>query len=63
MTEGSFVAAALFVLLVILPATLGLMFERVRASRPRAEVLMSADNARARTTLAYYNEVHDSHGG
>lgn len=62
MTEGLFVAAALLVLLVILPAMLGLVFERVRGIRPRP-VFMSADNARARATLAYYNEVHDSHSG
>jgi len=63
MAEGLFVAAGLLVFLVILPAGLGLLFERVRATRPRAEVLMSADNARAIATLAYYNEVHDSHSG
>jgi hypothetical protein len=63
MAEGLVVAAALLVLLVILPAMLGLVFERVGANRPRAEALMSADNARARATLAYYNEVHDSHSG
>jgi hypothetical protein len=61
-TEGLFVAAALLVLLVILPALLGLVFERVRGNRTKP-VLMSADNARARATLAYYNEVHDSHSG
>jgi len=63
MTEGWLVAAALLVLLVILPAMLGLVLERVRANRPRVEVLLSADKARARATLAYYNEVHDSHSG
>jgi hypothetical protein len=61
-TEGLLVVAALLVLLVILPAMLGLVFERVRGNRPRP-VFMSADNARARATLAYYNEVHDSHSG
>jgi hypothetical protein len=63
MTEAMFVAVALLVLLVILPALLGVALERVRAGRPRAEVLISADKARARATLAYYNEVHDSHSG
>jgi hypothetical protein len=63
MAEGLFVAAGLLALLVILPAIVGLLFERVRATRPRSEVLMSADNARARATLTYYNEVHDSHSG
>jgi hypothetical protein len=63
MAEGLFVVAGLLVLLVILPASLGLLFERVRATRPRAEVLLSADNARARATLTYYNEVHHSHSG
>jgi hypothetical protein len=61
-TEGLLVAATLLVMLVILPAMLGLVFERVRRIRPRP-VIMSADNARARATLAYYNEVHDSHSG
>jgi hypothetical protein len=61
-TEGLFVAAALLVRLVILPAMLGLVFERVRGNRP-GPALMSADNARAGATLAYYNEVHDSHSG
>jgi hypothetical protein len=63
MTEGSIVAAALLVLLVILPAMLGLLLGRVRASRPRCEVLLGVDEARARATLSYYNEVHDSHSG
>jgi hypothetical protein len=63
MTEGLVVAAALLAVLVILPAVLGLAFEGVRADRPRAERLMRADKARARATLAYYNEVHDSHSG
>ena len=63
MTDGLFVAAALLALLVILPATLGLAFDRVRANRPKVEVLMSADETRARATLVYYNEVHDSHSG
>lgn len=62
MTEGLIVAALFFVLFVILPAVLGLVFERVRGNRPRP-VVMSADNARAKATLAYYNEVHDSHSG
>ena len=59
MAEGLFLAAALLVLLVILPAMLGLVFDRVQANRPRAEMLMTADNGRAGATLAYYNEVHD----
>lgn len=63
MTDGMVVAAALLVLLVILPAMLGLVFEGVRRNRPRAEMLMSADTAKASTTLAYYNQVHDSHSG
>ncbi|HET6562663.1 MAG TPA: hypothetical protein VFG72_12370 [Marmoricola sp.] len=63
MTEALFVSAVLLVALVIVPATLGLVFDVVRANRPRVEVLLSADHARARATLAYYNEVHDSHSG
>ena len=63
MSEGVLVAAAFLVMLVLLPAMIGLAFERARASRPKAEVLLNADNARARATLAYYNEVHDSHSG
>lgn len=63
MTDGLFVTAALVLVLVILPAALGLVVERVRAGRPRAEVLRSADKVRARAMLAYYNEVHDSHSG
>jgi hypothetical protein len=63
MTAGSDVAVAVLVVLVLLPAMLGLVFERVRASRPRVEVLMNADHARARATLAYFNDVHDSHSG
>ena len=63
MTPGLVIAVALLGLLVLLPAVLGLVFERGRAGRPRREVLMSADNARARATLAYYGDVHDSHSG
>ncbi len=63
MSEEWIVVAALLVLLVILPAMLGLVFDQAKANRPRAEVLLGADNARARSTLAYYNEVHDSHSG
>ena len=48
---------------VVLPAMIGRAFERMRASRPSAEVLLNADNARAKATLAYDNEVHDSHSG
>ena len=63
MADGLLVAAALLVLLVILPAALGLVFAAARGDRPRTEVLMSADHARARARLAYFNEVHDSHSG
>ena len=64
MTEGSVIAGALVVLLVILPAMLGLLYERARANRPKGEVLLDAEYARrARVTLAYYNDVHDSHSG
>jgi hypothetical protein len=62
MSDGFLVAAALLVLLAIVPALLGLLFT-TRADRPKAEALLSADHARARATLAYYNEVHDSHSG
>ena len=37
MSEGLFSVAALLVLLVILPAVLGLVFERLRVNQPRAE--------------------------
>lgn len=63
MSEGLLVAVAFLVLLVFLPAMIGLMFERVRSSGPKVEVLLSADHAKARATLTYYNEVHDSHSG
>ena len=63
MTTGLIVAVAFTALGLILPAALGLVFDRVRSSRPRAEALVRADNARARATLAYYNEVHDSQSG
>jgi hypothetical protein len=63
MSEGLVVAAALLGVLVILPAMLGLVFATVAANRRSAEVLLSADKVRARATLAYYNEVHDSHSG
>jgi hypothetical protein len=63
MTDGLVVAAALLVVLVLLPAVLGLAFADARRRRARTEVLMSADHAKARATLAYYNEVHDSHSG
>ena len=64
MTEGSVIAAALTVLLVIVPAMAGSLYERARASHPKREVLLDADHARrARATLAYYNDVHDSHSG
>jgi hypothetical protein len=62
-SESLIVAATLIVLLVILPAIIGFIFDRVRANQPKREALMNADNARARATLAYYNEVHDSHSG
>lgn len=51
------------VVLVILPAVLGLVFDTLRASRTRLPTVLTADNARARVTLAYYTEVHDSHSG
>ena len=51
------------VVLVILPAMLGLAFDKLRASRTRLPAVLTADNTRARKTLAYYNEVHDSHSG
>ncbi len=63
MADGTIVAAALVVLLMILPAMVGLVFERARAHRSRAEMLMTADKTKARATLAYYNDVHDSHSG
>jgi hypothetical protein len=63
MADGLVVAAALLVLLVILPAVLGLAFTGARGDRSRGEVLINADHANARATLAYYNEVHDSHSG
>jgi hypothetical protein len=63
MSAGWILVAAFLVLLVILPAILGLVIEGLRANRSRAPVLLSADTARARATLAYYNEVHDSHSG
>lgn len=63
MSEGLFLVVAFLVLFVVLPAIIGLAFERVRASRPNVEMLLNADNAGARATLAYYNEVHDSHSG
>ena len=51
-------------LLVILPAMLGLLYERARPNRPKGEVLLDEEYARrARVTLAYYNDVHDSHSG
>ena len=63
MSEGLFIAAAAVVLLVILPAILGLIVDRMPGRRPRTEALLNVDHARARATLAYYNEVHDSHSG
>jgi hypothetical protein len=63
MTDGLLVAAAFLALPVILPAVLGLVFDRARAHGPRSEIVLRADKARARATLAYYNEVHDSHSG
>lgn len=62
MTDGLLVSAGFLVLLVILPGLLGFLVGR-RAKRPKAAVLLSADGARARATLAYFNEVHDSHSG
>jgi hypothetical protein len=55
--------SALLVVLVILPAMLGLAFDRLRETRSRLPVLMTSDNARASATLTYYNDVHDSHSG
>ena len=52
MSAGWILVAALLVLLVILPVILGLVFERLRPNRSRAPVLLSADTARARATLA-----------
>ena len=63
MTTGLLVAVVFFALALILPATLGLVFDRVRSGRPRVEALIRADNAKATATLAYYNDVHDSHSG
>jgi len=63
MSEGSSIAAVLLGLLVVLPALPGLVLERLRPERRGVEALLNADNARAKATLAYYNEVHDSHGG
>ena len=63
MSDASIVAVALFGLLVVSPAVLGLISDRLRPDRSSTEVLLGADNARARATLAYYNEVHDSHSG
>ncbi len=58
MSEGLFVAMAFLVLLVVLPAMVALVLERLRASRPKDGMLLNADHARARATLVYYIEVH-----
>ena len=63
MSDGLFVTAAFVLLLVVLPAVLGLVVDMVPGKRPRAEALLNADHAKARAMLAYYNEVHDSHSG
>ena len=61
MSEATAVTAALLLLLVVLPAAAGLLLDRLRVAR--SELLVHADHDRARTTLAYYNDVHDSHSG
>ncbi len=63
MSDGLFVTAALVLLLLVLPAILGLVVDMWPGNGPRADALLTADHARARATLAYYNEVHDSHSG
>ncbi len=63
MTTAVLVSVSLVVLLLILPALFGLVFDRVRNRRPRLERLMTADAVEARTTLAYYADVRDSHSG
>lgn len=56
------VLAALVVLLVIVPALVGLAFDKVRANRS-SPALLTANTAKAQATLSYFNDVHDSHSG
>ncbi len=50
----------LLVALVIIPATLGFVFDQLRRNYIRRPILLTADNVRAAARLAYYNEVQDS---
>ena len=58
--SGQDVFLVLLLALVIIPATLGFVFDQLRRNGARRPVLLSADNVRAAAKLAYYNEVQDS---
>ena len=58
--SGQDVFLGLLVALVIIPATLGLVFDQLRRNYIRRPILLNADNVRFAATLAYYNEVQDS---
>jgi hypothetical protein len=63
MSAGWTVFTAIVVSLVVLPSLLGFAFDRLRRNRSRLPLALTADQGRARATLTYYNEVHDSHTG
>ena len=60
--SAGWILVGLLGVLVSVPATLGLAFD-AWGGRSRPPILLTADNARAKATLAYYNDVHDSHSG
>ena len=57
--SAGWILVGLLVVIVIVPASLGLAFDALRG-RSRPPILLTADNTRAEATLAYYNDVHDS---
>jgi hypothetical protein len=60
--SAGWILVGFLVVLVIVPVTLGLAVDALRG-RSGASILLTADNARAKATLAYYSDVHDSHSG